>query len=160
MNTTRFIRSTSVRVISIALVAALVGAGLGLGTAYAENLYYQYVPQAGNVATAGSNGWYEGGDIHGSGLSTSTIQLYYISAWARIWHQSSGYNFIQSQDWRYNYNTQGGATASIFASGYGDRLSTESLFQGTSTSLQSIYYTSYPNGSASCYTYWNSGYNC
>ncbi|GIV67676.1 hypothetical protein [Caldilinea sp.] len=146
--------------ILIVLFTTILGVGLGLSQAKAEYLYNQYVDGAGNVAIAGTNGYSSGGVIYTNGVSASSVNLYHLYAQNRIWHQSAGYNILQGSRSRAWYWSTGGATDQISSSGYGDRGVTYSLFLATTYHSATTRYTSYPDYSASCANYYNSGNNC
>ncbi len=148
------------RILTVGLVALLVGALAGVATLYAEVLNNQWVNGAGYVANPGTSGYYIGDTLNAYGISTSTITLYYIYAWARIWHQEpTPPNLLVAEEYVEWYNSTGGTTRTRSSGGYGDRGVTSSFFS-TSFAYGSGYYTSYPDYSGSCYNYWSSGNNC
>lgn len=144
------------RYIIVAVIAILVAFGSGIVTARAEILYNRYVPGAGNVGTAGTYGWEDGGDVYGYGISTSSVTLYYIHAGARIWH----YGEIDTQDGAVWYWGTGGSTDTIISSVYGAIVGTRSAFRYSPSSGSSVYYTSWPSYTGSCSNYWYSGGSC
>ncbi|RME46421.1 MAG: hypothetical protein D6791_08360 [Chloroflexi bacterium] len=150
-------------ILMVAIIAAVVGAVIGVGRVYAEVLQNQYVPGAGNVATAGTVGWYNGGELNSYGTSTSTTTLYYIFAGIRIWHSPSCCpNQIMDQDSQAWYYSRGGNTNVVQSVGYGDVASTRSAFRYSSSpgTGSSVYYTSYPDNLGSCSTFWYTGNDC
>jgi hypothetical protein len=154
------LRSALIRLASIALVSAILGAFIGVGQAYAETLYNVSVPGAGNVATAGTTGYSSGGTSYATGRSTSTVTLYHIFGGVRFWHQSTEGNIISSQSNKNWYNSKGGYTNQIATVGYGDKATTRSTFRWNTSYHSSIYYTSWPNYSASCSAAWYYGDPC
>ncbi len=61
------------RILTVGLVALLVGALAGVATLYAEVLNNQWVNGAGYVANPGTSGYYIGDTLNAYGISTSTI---------------------------------------------------------------------------------------
>lgn len=155
------LRSATIKIIVVAVVAAIAGATAGIASVHAEELSNQYVNGAGYVANPGTTGWHDSnGNTYAVGQSTSNSVLYYQYAGARIWHQEiTPPNLLEDQDGEQWYNSTGGATRVLFGSAYGDTGVTHSYF-----AVQGIqgneYYTSWPDYTGSCYNFWNSGSSC
>lgn len=155
------VRCAVMRILKVIIVTAIVGILAGVMTLYAEERTGLPVSGVGNVATAATYGWTYQDTLYAYayGRSTSSVSLYEIVAHVRIWHQSTGGNLLQRQDRRVWRDSMGGYTGTIVSTGYGDRAVTLSSFRPAWTS-GNVYYTSWPDYSASCYKYWNSGNNC
>lgn len=158
-------RHLVLRVMVVAVVAALLGAVIGVGSANAEWSYNLYVHGVGNVGNAGTSGWSaSSSDHYATGYSTASQTLYQIRAYIRFWHHrppGMGGNQIQSyHDTGYRYWTNAALTNQIYASGYGDIATTRSYFRYAQWSSENTYHTSYPDNAGSCYNHWASGNYC
>lgn len=145
-------RRAVMRILRVAIAAAIAGMLARVVTLYAEELTGLPVSGVGNVATAATYGWTYQGTLYAYGRSTSSVSLHEIVAHVRIWHQSTGGNLLQAQDRRVWNNNTGGYTGTVVSAGYEDKAVTLSFFRPAWTN-GNTYYTSWPDRSASCYGY-------
>lgn len=161
------IRHTTTKILIRAFVAVIVGLTIGIGSVHAEWLFGVDVPGAGNVANAATyrdaNGCTDVMVNCDRGLSTASILLYHIFAGIKLWHPpppEGGSPLLQDWDYKQWFNSNGGLTKIAVSSGYGDKATTRSTFRYTTSWHSSIYYTSFPDNSASCSNHWYYGTPC
>lgn len=154
-------RNPFIRVAVIALISFVVGMLTGVATAHAEWISNMYVEGAGNVGYARTNGWNDNGAFDAWGQSTSSVNLYSVTAWTKMWHPETPPDqyLLESQNNKSWTNSKGGTNATIQGFNYGDFAVTQSTFRvyqqrGTTA------YTSSPDGYASCYGQWIGNGHC
>lgn len=149
-----------IKIFAIAVIATVVGVGIGFSTVRANTLNNLYVPGAGNVATAGTVGWFSSGQVENAyGKSTSSTVLYFIYAGMRRWHQGTK----EQEAYRSWFWNTGGTTDTRATNAWSPGYSTKSIFQADFSSGSSTYYTGWPDASVpaiACATYWNTGNLC
>ncbi len=135
----------------VALIMAMIGAGIGIQQVYAETKSVS-VPGAGSVGTANTGGV---PSTNTTGTSTSTILLFHLRAHIKIWHTGP---LLQKQENRNWTNSTGGTTPAIHSSGSGDYSTTFHEFRLYSPYSPGTTYTSW-NGAYSCAAAWNTYIN-
>lgn len=142
-----FKRATLTKHLLVALVMALVGAGIGAQRVYAESKSV-WVAGIGTVGTASTNGNTTSGTY---GSSTSSHSLHHLRAHIKIWHTG---NILQGQHNRTWSSSLGGSTNTLTSSGFGDYSVTLHEFRFTPGHGTTTVYTSM-NGGWSCANAWN-----
>lgn len=144
------------RVILVVLISLVIGMTAGFAKVYAETLNSVNIPGAGNVGTAFTTGTSSGGIRYGWGGSSSSVTLYYVYASTRLWHIGNlDHESYQSCNWCKTANTTAHGTAIS-----GDPFGGRSAFRYSTSSGSAVYYTSWPDYSASCSNYWYNGVAC
>ncbi|MBE2239061.1 MAG: hypothetical protein IAE81_14820 [Caldilineaceae bacterium] len=140
-------RRTFAKVAIVFLVAVAIGFALGQQQALAESKSV-WVSQVGTVGTASTTGFPSQGSV---GRSSSTVTLYWLRAYTKIWHVGS---ILQNSDDARDFNKQSVSTRSLTSSGYGDYAVTYHEFRYQPGTSLSTAYTS-DNGARSCSAAWN-----
>ena len=147
------IRPTMKKVVIVFLLVLLLGVGIGQRRALAESKSV-WVDPVGIVGTASTTGFPSQGSV---GSSSSTVTLYWLRAYTRIWHVGP---ILQDEYDAYATNTRHVSTPRLTSSGYGDYAVTRHEFQYVPSKPMSITYTS-DNGARSCSAAWNTFvFNC
>lgn len=149
--------------LKIILTVTIMGAiGVGLGQVALAESKTVNVPGAGYVGTANTVGGKSGSTNHATGISSSTTTLFYLEAYAKMWHWRSahmgGPSLEDSSSKSLNWTT--GVSTNTLYSGVNVTTATRSRFRYLSPTALATEYTSYPNGAGSCHTWWNSGQFC
>jgi|FaiFalFF_MnMetaG_3_1042247.scaffolds.fasta_scaffold04275_6 hypothetical protein len=152
-------RSASLRRLTGIWVAFLI-AGITSGTVRAEMLWYVYAPGIGYVGKAGTTGW-DNGILHAYGIGGSmSTPLYYVYVETRIWHCYMGTCQIQDRKWNSCFSCTHVSTNEVASGVYDRKAGTRTVLQGLMSVPPAEYYTSLPDYSASCASYYWYGRSC
>jgi hypothetical protein len=126
------------------------------GRAAAESKTGLYVYPAGNIGSAYTLGSNCSGATCINAQSYTPYSIYYLSVSTRHWHLVSfPYPELQKEAFAYNASLSGDVAP--FAYVTSDPTTSQHNFRIAVNFAAYDYYTSYPNGSASTYAWWNCG---
>ncbi|MBI5031804.1 MAG: hypothetical protein HZB51_14845 [Chloroflexi bacterium] len=156
-------RAAFTRILRVGLLVAILGGIAGALTVRAETKNSLYVDGYGNVLTAVTTGFWDistnPDTLVAVGGSTTTTAVYYLKADTRIWHWNGFQYVIAAEDSGDCNNCSSASTDQVASLVFDARAATQSHARA-SWNWGNSYYTSFPDNSVSCCTYWSSGNSC